>query len=103
MAFGITARPSDTFAVELHEPLGPDYNQVRRHEVLEILASIYGPNADRYAQRLREGMALAQNREPLSLNGMGLVSSGSVQTVPEMVKDKCTTESICHSAFDVRS
>ena len=88
LAFGITNRASDTFAVELHEPLGPDYNQIRRHEVLDILVSIYGPNADSYAQLLREGMALAQNREPLSLNSMGLVSSGSVQTVPELVKDK---------------
>jgi hypothetical protein len=88
LAFGITNRTADTFAVELHPPLGPDYNQIRRHEVLDILVSIYGPNADNYAHLLREGMALAQNREPLSLNSMGLVGSGSVQTVPELVKDK---------------
>jgi hypothetical protein len=88
IAFGITGRPSDTFAAELHETGAPDYNQIRRHEVLEIMASIYGPNADSYAQVLREGMALAQNREILSLNSMGLVGSGSVQTVPELVKDK---------------
>lgn len=88
LAFGITNRAADTFAVELHPPLGPDYNQIRRHEVLDILVSIYGPNADNYAHLLREGMALAQNREPLSLNSMGLISSGAVQTVPELVKEK---------------
>lgn len=88
LAFGITNREADTFAAELHYPTGLGYNEIRRHEVLTILVSVYGPNADNTAHLLREGMQLAQNLEPLSLNNMGLVESGDIRTVPELLKEK---------------
>jgi len=85
-AIGIARREVDTFAVEQHLPAGT--SQVKRHEVLHFLASFYGPAADSYAHILREGMQLAQNRERLTLNSMGLVESGEAVTVPELVKER---------------
>jgi hypothetical protein len=87
-AFGITKKTTDTFAAELHYPTGNGYNEIRRHEIMNIVLSFYGPNADNYVSILREGMQVAQNREVLSLNNMGLVDSGDVVTAPELVKDK---------------
>lgn len=88
LAFGITRYESDTFASEQHFASGSGYNEIRRHEVLNILLSFYGPSADSYAAILRDGMQVAQNREVLTLNAMGLVESGEVVAVPELVKDK---------------
>lgn len=88
IAFGISNRKSDTFAAEQHYPQGAGYNQIRRHQVLNVLLSFYGPDADNLAHLLREGVQVAQNREPLSANNMGLVETGDTHSVPEMVKDK---------------
>lgn len=88
MAFGITNRASDVNAAELHVPSGAGYNELRRHEVMTIMVSFYGPNADSTAQVLRDGMQLGQNREVLTLASMGLVESGDVVSAPELIKDK---------------
>jgi hypothetical protein len=91
VAFGIPRRESDVNAAELHFPSNPGYNEIRRHEILNILASFYGPNANGYAEIFREGIQVAQNREVLSLNAMGLVESGDVIALPELVKNKWYT------------
>lgn len=88
VAFGITRRTADTFAAELHYSTPTPYNQIRRHEILHLLASFYGPNADEYASILREGMQVAQNLELLGANSMGLVSSEDTVAVPELVKQQ---------------
>lgn len=88
-AFGIMDRDADTFAAELHKvEAGVGYDQIRRHEELHCLISFYGDHADSYAHLLREGMQVAQNREVLSVNNMGLIESGKLTTVPEMVKER---------------
>ena len=88
VAFGITKRVADTFAAELHYPTGNGYNEIRRHEVLHLLASFYGPHASSIGARFRDGMQVAQNLEILSLNNMGLVESGDLHLVPELIKEK---------------
>jgi hypothetical protein len=87
-ALGIVKREADVNAAELHYQTGNGYNQTRRHEVLYLLASFYGPGAGGYAARLRDGMQVAQNREPLTVANMGLVESGDLTQLPELVKDK---------------
>lgn len=88
LAFGITKREADTFGAELHVSAGQGYNETRRHEALNLLASFYGPNASSLAAMLRDGMQVAQNREVLGLNNMGLVESGDITPVPELLKER---------------
>ena len=88
LAFGITKREADTNAAELHSPSGIGYNTVVRQEIISILVSVYGPNADSTAEVLREGMQVAQNRETLSLADMGLIECGDITIAPEIVKEK---------------
>lgn len=92
-AVGITSRPSDAWPYVGHitttdYPDGAD--QLQRHEELSILCSFYdlGTNglADQYASLLRDGLSIAQNREPLSLAGMGLVECGEMVSVPSLIK-----------------
>jgi len=88
LAFGITKRVADTFAAELHYPAGLGYNEIRRHEELSFLISCYGNSADTILHLFRDGVQVSQNREVLQLNNMGLIETGDIQTVPEMVKEK---------------
>lgn len=86
-AFGITDQLSDTFAAEL--PLNLDVGtEMRLHEKLTCLASFYGPNAGKFVMLFRDGMQLDQNREYLTLQGMGLVEASDVINVPELVKER---------------
>ena len=88
LAFGVTNMQADTYAAELHEPDGSGYNELRRHQTLTLLLSFYGPNAGAYCDRLRDGLQVSQNREPLQLANMGLVATGDARSVPELVKQR---------------
>ena len=81
-------RVSDTNAVELHFETDPGYNELRRHQTLHLLASFYGPNSNGFAEVFQDGIQIAQNREFLTVNNMGLIESGEIVSVPELVKNK---------------
>lgn len=87
-AFGVMRRKADTFAVVQHQAAGQGADRVTRHEELDLLASFYGPNCQAYGARLRDGLAVAQNREALFLAGMGLIAVGDVTRAPELIKAK---------------
>lgn len=88
VAFGIIRRPSDTYAYEEHSGVGEGSSKVKTHETLVVLVSFYGPNASSISRRLKNGMAVAQNREVLSLSNMALIDSGDLIIAPELIKDK---------------
>jgi hypothetical protein len=88
MAFGITSRRGDTFAYEVHNPAaagGNGQDLMFRNEELEILCSVYGPDADANASNIRDGLAVPQNREALVLAGMALVECGDIVAVPQLL------------------
>lgn len=65
---------------------------LQRQEQLDMLCSFYdlGTNglADYYAKRLRDGTAIAQNRQPLYEKSMALRDVGEVLTVPSLLKNR---------------
>ena len=97
-AFRINKRPSDTFPFVGRLPYGTDtgVDHLQRHELLEFFVEFYdlgstgvnntGGLADNYAALLRDGLAIPQNREPLFLNGMGLIKVGDLVTAPSIFK-----------------
>lgn len=88
LAFGIIKKVADTFASEVHYPTNEGYNEIRRHEVVSFLVSVYGPNSDEIASLIRDNMQVSQNREVLQLNSMGLIASSDLTTAPELIKEK---------------
>jgi hypothetical protein len=64
------------------------FTRVVRNEILEVIASFYGPNSDANAELFAMGMSLAQNREALLLNGFGLVEVEDSRTVPALMKER---------------
>ena len=97
-AFKITKRPNDEYPFVGRNPYGADdgADHLQRHELLEILTSFYdtgvtgvsnsGGSADYYSALFRDGLAIAQNREPLFNIGYGLVRMGEPVTVPVIFK-----------------
>lgn len=100
LAFGITKRPSDTYIAEVHVPIGAGYNETRRHETLSFLISCYGPDSEAVLQLFRDDIQVAQNREVLSLQSMGLIESGEILIIPELIKDKWVHRA--DLTFDIR-
>jgi hypothetical protein len=88
LSFGIMRRTVDPFPWVSHYPDGDGYDELSRHETMELLASIYdtgsGGQADLTAEVLRDGMNMAQNLEPLQLRQMMLLDVGDIQPVPTL-------------------
>jgi hypothetical protein len=92
IAFRYTRRPSDTFPAIIHRGAGSGSDELQRHERIDILLSFYdlGTNgqADTLAALFRDGTAIAQNLEPLTLAQMGLVGCGEPIAVPSLLKQR---------------
>ena len=93
-AVGVMSRSSDTFPYVDDSQVGPTGNGgvVKRHETLEVLCSFYdlgySGQADNYAELLRDGLMIAQNREVFFLNSFGLIETTELMAVPALVKDR---------------
>lgn len=87
-AFGMVESKSDTYAVEEHDADGDGTDLTRRHEVMQWRVSCYGPQCGAMASLIRDGFGLAQNREPLTLAGMGFVSVTGPTRTAELIKQK---------------
>jgi hypothetical protein len=92
-AIGVSARPSDTYPYvgEIDTPEG-GVAELQRHEDLNILSSFYGLGsgslADEFCARLRDGLSISQNLEPLFHAGMGFISCGVPVAVPSLLKER---------------
>lgn len=68
--------------------LGRDIQQV--WEELKVLASFYGPNAQRYASQTRAAFQIAQNREALQAVGILFSAARKPLKVPQLIKERWT-------------
>jgi hypothetical protein len=65
-----------------------DVTTMKRHEVVEILCTFYGPNCIENASLLRDGLDVMQNREQLFLANMGLVEIGRIVNASELINER---------------
>jgi hypothetical protein len=91
-AFRITRRRPDKWAVVTHNANGQGSDALQRHEDLHVLCSFYdlgsGGLADSLSALMRDGLSIAQNREALQLQNMGLGSIGECIAVPVILKNR---------------
>lgn len=89
-AIGVVSITPDANAAIVHRsPAGSDgYDEMQRHEIIEILCSFYGPAGQGYAALLRDGLSIAQNREALFLENMGLYDTGQIVTAPDLMNQQ---------------
>lgn len=69
-------------------PINRDADILLRQEELEVLCSFYGPNAGKYAARVRDGVYIPQNREALFLKGLTLIRVGTLLAAPELFNNQ---------------
>jgi hypothetical protein len=85
-AVGVNARRANFSPAVEHHPDGDGYDELIRQEEIDVLISFYGPSAASIASRFRDGMHIAQNREPLLLTGMALAEAvGDFTRSPELI------------------
>jgi hypothetical protein len=89
MAFGSNAKEADWDAEVHHIDDGADgYDELRRTEVWEYLATFYGPNVDYYSSVLRDGLAIEQNRYQLLAANAAVVEVQKIPLSPELVNQR---------------
>lgn len=74
---------------------GRGISTLRTFDIVNVMATFYGPNAMGYARRLRDGLKVAQNRWMIQGDGsLNLVSTGDVRQAGE------TASTAFRSRFD---
>lgn len=90
IAFGALSIEPLEFSYEEHVPtaeLGVGQSTITFDENVQVLHSIYGPNATRTARRLIAGLQIAQNRYTLRTFGIVIGAIGTVNVVPALLKE----------------
>lgn len=91
-AIGCMKRTRDVFAAVVHSTDPNNFfdatDTVVRNQILEILCSFYGPDAEANSELFAMALSLAQNREALQLNGFGLVEVADSLIVPALIKEQ---------------
>jgi len=77
-------RPDPNPAIE-HISTGDGSSSLSINERIEVLASFYGPQGQQYAGIARDGLYIPQNNGWLKQYDMGLVTVGTVRSVPELI------------------
>lgn len=59
-----------------------------RHITIDVLVTFYGPSGFEYAELFRDGLAIPQNNQPLSVIKAKLISTGDILNIPELVNQQ---------------
>lgn len=86
-AIGVADADREGFAAVIHNGSGEGTDTVIAWETLGVLVSFYGPHALDLAGRLRDGLAIEQNRAELRQAGLALGGVGRMVKVPELVNN----------------
>jgi hypothetical protein len=98
-AIGVHDEAPDDHAAVIHHgsgdtadtdtgPLAGGWSETQRHSDLTVLATFYGANARAFANVLRDGLEIAQNRDMLRANGLAFASVGKAVSMPELVSNR---------------
>jgi len=104
-AIAVTVADGNPYAQNVHNPgdgtiagfQGSD--TVTRQEELALECSFYGPNAYANMALFRDGMGVMQNLDTLRAAGIVLISCGSAQAVPSLVKEKWLNRIVITARF----
>jgi len=87
-AFGIVRSVVDEFAAETMAASGT--YTVERDEQLFTLHSFFGPSSHAYAERLRDGISVPQNRDALLAHNVAVQEVQEATILPALLKEKWT-------------
>lgn len=79
-ALGITSTAVDDSPV-LHQ--GDGTARYIRHETIEVMVTMYGPQAEQKIKQLRDGLHIRQNNQSLLALGAKVIWCDGIRTIPE--------------------
>lgn len=86
ISFAVTTRESPRAQVlHLETENGEGVSRVMAHETFEVIVSVFGPDAEDAALRLKASLQVGQNREEMIKKSVAFVRAGNVATMPELV------------------
>lgn len=65
-----------------------DTTKFIRHEDLEIMCAVYGPNCQSIAEQILDGLQIPQNREALTAAGLGITAATDAMHMPDIVNER---------------
>ncbi|WP_089177146.1 hypothetical protein [Bosea sp. AS-1] len=86
-AIGVTGIEADAFPAVIHHGTGDGYDELQRHETIDLLASFYGPAAASNAALFKDGLSIAQNREELFKVQMSVLETGRIIKAPDLLNN----------------
>lgn len=67
---------------------GDEGSELWRHEVIECMATFYGPGGQGVAARFRDGITVSQNNEELNAAGLTLYDYSKITPFPELINNQ---------------
>jgi hypothetical protein len=93
-SIGRSSRKRDGFSATIHNPNDNEGNgssTVVRNQIIQVLCSFYGPNAEANSELLAMGLEVRQNREVMQLAGYNLIGgAGDSVIAPAKIKNRWT-------------
>jgi hypothetical protein len=86
-AIGVTDVQQDDGPWLVYDPV-TNTEQYWDHELVNVLASFYGPNSQGFARLLRAGLNVPQNTEELLPYAIRYISCGPIRQAPELVNQQ---------------
>lgn len=87
-AFGVVRTESDVFSYQEHDPEDEGSDIVERDHTFHVLHSFYGPLCHGYCEMLRDGLAVAQNRDVLAQHDTFVIEVQEATVLPALLKQK---------------
>lgn len=84
--FGITGFDPDAGPAFVQR--GDDSSEMWRHEVIECMASFYGPSSQGIASQFRDGIGVSQNNETLATLSLSLFDYSKLTASPELINNQ---------------
>lgn len=84
--FGITDFDADYNPAFIQQD--EDSSELWRHEVVECMASFYGPGGQGIATQFRDGITVGQNNDTLNDTGLSLFDHSKLTPFPELINNQ---------------
>lgn len=92
-AIGVLNFVQDVYGAQVHSSDGEGSTTLYRTEIIEVLASFYGPNRTGNAMLMSDGMQINQNWEAIAPVGVAFVEGGAPRQAADLLNNQWVVRS----------
>ena len=98
-AIGVLNFVQDVYGAQVHSSDGEGSTTLYRTEIIEVLASFYGPNRTGNAMLMSDGMQINQNWEAIAPVGVAFVEGGAPRQAADLLNNQWVVRSDLQITF----